>query len=259
MSLTDKVIKNTYYTFLSQILSLVFPLFLTPIIISRIGNTEYGIYAFIIGATGILGLFDLSVAGSFIKFISEHYNRKEYDELNHVINTSVIFYFIFSVVCFIIALLLKNVFLSAINIPAGFENKAMFTYIVSLTVFSAVNILGVFTSILASLQKMYLTSLYSIIFAVVYFIGVIIALFLGFGLYGILIVFLFQVLSNLTVTFLLSRKNLPEMKLGLGYFRFSTLRKMMNFGIQLRSLVLLFLLPINTTNSCSHISQLSEM
>lgn len=234
MSLTDKVIKNTYYNFLSQIINFIAPLFLTPFIIAHIGITEFGIYAFIIGVTGIFGLFDLSISTSFYKFISEYYNQKKYDDLNSVINTASIFYLFFSIICIIIALLLKNKFLEAINIPPEFENKAIFTYIIALTAFSVVNTFGIYNSVIVSLQKMYLTSVWGILLSALNFVTVIVLLILGFGLYGILSAHIFFIISSLIISMIYSYKLIPQLRIGLKYYSNKMLKRMFNIGSQMQ-------------------------
>ncbi|MEO8514189.1 MAG: glycosyltransferase [Ignavibacteria bacterium] len=234
MSLTDKVIKNTYYNFLSQIINFIAPLFLTPFIIAHIGITEFGIYAFIIGVTGIFGLFDLSISTSFYKFISEYYNQKKYDELNSVINTASIFYFFFSIICITVALLLRNKFLNAINIPPEFENKALFTYIIALTAFSVVNTFGIYNSVIISLQKMYLTSLWGILLSALNFVTVIVLLLLGFGLYGILSAHIFFITLSLVISMVYSYKLIPQLRIGLKYYSNKTLKSMFNIGAQMQ-------------------------
>ncbi len=234
MSLTDKVIKNTFYHFLSQILNFLFPLFLTPFIITQIGITDFGIYALIIGAAGIFSLFDLSISTSFLKFISEYYNKKDFEELNSVINTAIIFYFFFSLICIVAGLLLKDLFLNAINIPQGYENKALVTFIVSLAVFSIVSMFSIFSIVLIGMQKMYLTSLWNMLLSVLNFISIIFLLLSGFGLYGIVFTHIFFILCSLIINYFVARKNLPEMKFGLMYLRLSTFKKMMSFGVQMQ-------------------------
>lgn len=234
MSLTDKVIKNTYYYVLSQVLNFVFSFILTPLLIIYIGNTEYGIYALILGVSGIFGLFDLSISSSFIKYISGYYNTKNYEELNKVINSASIFYFGFSAVCIIIALLLKDYFLRAVNIPPELQQKAFMTYIISLLAFTSVNTLGIFNSVIAAIQKMYLTSIYGIALTILNFVSVLVLLKLGFGLYGVLIPYIFFIVLSLLVSLFLSKKHIPELKFGFKYFSIPTLKKMMNFGVQMQ-------------------------
>jgi O-antigen/teichoic acid export membrane protein len=234
MSLTDKVIKNTYYHFLSQIINFLAPLFLTPFIIAHIGNTEFGIYAFIIGVAGIFGLFDLSISTSFFKFITEYYNQKKYNELNSVINTASLFYLAFSLVCITIAILLQGYFLSAINIPPELESKAIFTYYIGLAAFSIVNTFGIYNSVIISLQKMYITSLYGIILSVLNFITVAALLLLGYGLYGILCAHIFFISCSLAISMYYSFRLIPELRLGIKYFKFKTLKDMFNIGAQMQ-------------------------
>lgn len=234
MSLTDKVIKNTYYHFLSQIINFIAPLFLTPFIISHIGNTEFGIYAFIIGVTGIFGLFDLSISTSFYKFISEYYNQKKFEELNSVINTASIFYLFFSIVCIVIAMFLRDKFLSAINIAPEFEDKATFTFIIALAAFSMVNTFGIFNSVIVSLQKMYLTSLWGILLSALNFVTVIVVLVSGLGLYGILTAHIFFITCSLFISMFYSFRLIPQMRISPRFFSIRTLKKMFNIGAQMQ-------------------------
>ncbi|MGV8016993.1 MAG: lipopolysaccharide biosynthesis protein [Ignavibacteria bacterium] len=99
MSLTDKVIKNTFYYFISQIVSLLIPMILTPYIISKIGLPAFGIYTIILGFISSFGLFDLSISTSFIKFLSEYYNKNDDENLNRVLNTGFFFYLVFFIRC----------------------------------------------------------------------------------------------------------------------------------------------------------------
>ena len=117
MSLTDKVIKNTYYYAFSQIATLIIPFILTPFIISKIGEAQFGIYAVVLGITMSFGLFDISISSSFIKFISEYYNKKDIENLNNTINTGFVFYLIFSVLFCLLGYVFKDWILSLINIP----------------------------------------------------------------------------------------------------------------------------------------------
>lgn len=234
MSLTDKVIKNTYYFILSQIIGFIFPLLLTPFIIGYIGDTSYGIYALVLGFAGIFGLFDLSVSSSFIKFISEHYNKKEFNELNSVINTGIIFYTLFSLVCCIIGIVFMDTFISLLNIKPEFMEIARLAYIVSLAAFFVTNSFGIFNSVLISLQKMYLTSILGTLLSVLNFIAVIILLLYGYGLKELLILHITVITISILISYFTAKIALPEMKLGIGGFKVSALKKMTNFGMQMQ-------------------------
>lgn len=234
MSLTDKVIKNTYYYFLSQIINYVIPLFLTPFIISYIGITEFGIYALVIGLTGTFGLFDMSISTSYIKFISEHYQKKDYSELNRVINSGTFFYILFGSACVLIGFIFTRKILSLVNIPAELFDKSVTAFRIGLFIFFIPTSLGIFNSVLISLQKMYLTSISGVILSVLNLIVIIIILVSGFGLLGILYTQLVFITLSIIISYLIAKKILPEIHLSLKYFSRKTLGKLSNFGFQMQ-------------------------
>ncbi len=234
MSLTDKVIKNTYYFILSQIIGFIFPLLLTPFIIGYLGETSFGIYALVLGFAGIFGLFDLSVSSSFIKFISEHYNKKEFKELNTVINTGIIFYTVFSVICCAIGLIFMDTFIGLLNIKPDFMEVARLAYIISLAAFFVTNSFGIFNSVLISLQKMYLTSILGTLLSLLNFIAVIACLWFGYGLKGLLILHIIVITISILISYFTAKRALPEMRLNPFSFKKTALKKMTSFGLQMQ-------------------------
>ncbi len=234
MSLTDKVIKNTYYLVVSQLVGFIFPLILTPFIIGRIGESAFGIYALVLGFAGIFGLFDMSISSSFIKFISEHYTKKEYKELNSVINTGIVFYTVFSLICCIIGIVFMGKFLSMLNINENFRHTANIAYVISLAAFFVTNSFGIFNSVLVSLQKMYLTSILGMLLSLINFILIIVLLTSGYGLNELLYLHITVICISILISFIAAKKALPQMKLNPFRFHFPSLKKMSNFGIQMQ-------------------------
>jgi O-antigen/teichoic acid export membrane protein/GT2 family glycosyltransferase len=234
MSLTNKIIRNTYYYAFSQIAAMVIPFILTPFIISKIGEVQFGIYAIVLGLTMSFGLFDLSLSSSFIKFISEYYNKKDTEKLNSTINTGLLFYFVFSAVICAAGYLFSGNILSILNIPPEFLSTGKNSLYLALLIFFVSGVFTIFSSALISIQKMYITSIITTVIAAVNFILVIILLNLGYGLEGILASQLFTSLLSSVVTLFYAMKNIPEMKLGINYFRKNSLREMGKFGVQMQ-------------------------
>lgn len=234
MSLTDKVIKNTFYHLLSQIIGFLFPFILTPIIISKIGEVEFGIYAIAMGFIGTFGLFDLSISTSFIKFISENYNKGEFEELNNTINTGFAFYLIFSLIICAVGYILAGYLITLINVPIKLVDTGIFAIKISLLIFFVANIGSIFFSILISLQKLYINSLVGMAINFLNFIGIYILLNLGFGLRGLLYSQLASVIISGFFTFYLAKRELPQMSFSLVSLNLSSLKKMSSFGIQMQ-------------------------
>lgn len=234
MSLTDKIIKNTFYHLLSQVIGIFFPIILTPFIISHIGQVEFGIYALVLGLIGTFGLFDLSLSTSFIKFISEHYNKKEFEELNRTINTGLFFYILFSLVFTVIVYFFAYQIVRLINIPENLVGTAVYALRIGLLIFLLATSTTIFVSVLISLQKMYINSMLGLIVNFLNFCVTIILLKLGYGLEGVLYSQLGTVFISAIMNIILAKRVLPEMRLNIFGFKLRSFRKMSNIGLQMQ-------------------------
>lgn len=234
MSLADKVIKNTFYYFISQVLMILMPLFLTPFIISKIGDVQFGIYALVLGFIGTFGLLDMSLSASFVKFISQYFHKNDFEKLNHTITTGMLFYFVFTLVLTALGFLLTDFLISIINVPTELKLTAEYVLRISLLIFFVTNSFGIFGSVLISLQKMYITSLINVFFSLLNFIAVILLLNSGFGLYGIVWAQFISITLNVFITFIFAMKSLPEMKIRFSNFKLNSLKEMGGFGLQMQ-------------------------
>lgn len=234
MSLTDKVIKNTFYYFLSQIVSLLIPLILTPYIISKIGLPAFGIYTIILGFISSFGLFDLSISSSFIKFLSEYFNKNEEENLNGVINTGFFFYAVFSAVVIAVGFLFGESILSIINIPADIKAASLTAFKISLITFFISNAGMIFSSLLISIQKMYLISLLNLFLGILNLALTVFFLSLGYGLTGLLVCQL--IIASITALYALiaSFRSVKTIRLSPKFINKKTLKKLGSFGAQMQ-------------------------
>ncbi len=234
MSLRDKVIKNTFYHFIAQAFGFLSPFILTPLIISHIGQTEFGIYAIVLGFIGTFGLLDFSFSASFIKFISEHYNRKQYDELNRTINTGLFFYIFFTAAICIVVVIFASQVLGLINIPPELFELAEFSLYISLIIFFIATSSTIFVSVLISVQKMYLNSIIGLAINITNFAVTYILLVSGFGLKGILYAQLGAVIVSVFFNIYLAFKEVPEIRIRFSFLNKATFRSMGSFGLQMQ-------------------------
>ncbi len=234
MSLRDKVIKNTFYHFIAQAFGFLSPFVLTPLIISYIGQTEFGIYAIVLGFIGTFGLLDFSFSASFIKFISEHYNRKQYEELNKTINTGLFFYIFFTIAICAVVLIFSKQVLSLINIPPELFELAEFSLYISLIIFFVATSSTIFVSVLISIQKMYLNSIIGLVINISNFAVTYVLLVSGFGLKGILYAQLGAVIVSVFFNIYLAYKEVPEIRIRFSLLNKATFRSMGSFGLQMQ-------------------------
>jgi O-antigen/teichoic acid export membrane protein/GT2 family glycosyltransferase len=234
LSLTDKVIKNTLYNFLSQFAAFIAPLLLTPFIIGKIGEENFGIYAIILGFTGTFGLLDFSLSTSFVKFISEHYNKKNFSKLNSVLNTGMLFYLIFSVLIVIAGYFFSESFLRIINIPDELFRTGVSAFRISLITFFISNTFLIFTSVLISIQRMYIVSITAFTATVFNIFFTVLFLLMNYGLIGLMwSQFITVCIISITPVYY-SFKHIPELHIGLGHPFKNAIKDMGKFGIQMQ-------------------------
>lgn len=234
MSLSDKVIKNTFYYIAFQLLGFAFPLILTPFIISKIGEIQYGIYILVFGFVGVFGLLDLSLSSSFIIFISRFYNKKDYVNLNKYFNTGFFFYLIFSFLIVAVGFLFSRPLLSLLNIPEDLYGKSVTVYYIGLLIFFISSSFTIFISVLIALQKMYVTSASGIFVNTLNAVLTIIILTLGYGLEGIMWVQLVTICIGTVINIYFSLSSIPELKVGFSFLSREPMKEMSKFGSQMQ-------------------------
>jgi O-antigen/teichoic acid export membrane protein len=213
---------------------LFIPLILTPFIISRIGDMQFGIYTLVLGIVGTFGLLDMSISTSFIKFISEYFHKNNTEKLNHTISTGLFFYIFFTLLLGLAVYLFTGTIVSMLNVPADLTELTANALKISILIFITTNSLGIFTTVLISIQKMYVTSMINLIFGIINFLAVILLLNSSYGLYGIIWSQFFTSLGGIVFTVIYSYKALPQLKISLNYFKLLSLKEMGSFGLQMQ-------------------------
>lgn len=234
MSLTDKLIKNTYFHLLSQAVNFLTPFILIPVIISSVGTEDYGIYVLVLGFIGTFGLLDLSFSSSFVKFIAEYHNKKQNDNLIEIINTGFTFYLIFSAVIVIIAIFISDYLFGLVNIPPVKIPLAKNVFYISLGIFFFASSFGIFNSLLIGLQKMYQGAVASIFVTLAYFAAVLVLMIMKAGLMSLVTAQLASGIVSVIITLILAKKNLPGLMVTPRKFTLTRLKEMSKFGLQMQ-------------------------
>ena len=94
-NISHKIIRNSVFNILGRAWGALVALFLIPYIIKYIGVERYGVWALVGVLTGYFGLLDFGIGYAFSKYIAEFYAKKDYDEINRIVNTGFVFYFLF--------------------------------------------------------------------------------------------------------------------------------------------------------------------
>jgi O-antigen/teichoic acid export membrane protein len=204
-SITDKVLKNTYWNISGKIIAFSLGLILTFYIVKKIGLENYGIYSLIIATGGYIGILDLGISTSFVKYISEFYTLKDKDRINTLMNTGFLFYLILGIFIVFLVFFLGDFIISFLNIPTNFKEEAFKVFILYSLILAFSGVFSPFTAVLMGIQRMDISNKILSLTAILNALGTVLFLELGMGLYGLvlnnLIILIISSLINIYISF----------------------------------------------------------
>ena len=157
-----QILKNVGSSWSALGTNVLVGIFLSPVILHRLGDAAYGIWILIFSVTGYYGLFDLGIRSSIIRYVSKYSATGENEKLASFVNTSLFAYTIIGAVSLTLTVALSSYVGKLFRIPPGMERQ---THILLLLVGSAVSLgfpLGVFGGMLEGLQRFYIQNWTSI-------------------------------------------------------------------------------------------------
>src|SRR6202171_6005334 len=151
-----QILKNVGSSWSALATNVLVGIFLSPLILRRLGDAAFGIWVLIFSVTGYYGLFDLGIRSSIVRYVSKYTATGENDKLASFVNTSLVAYTVIGVVSMALTTVLSSQIGTLFHIPPGLHNQ---THILLLLVGASVSLgfpLGVFGGMLEGLQRFYI-------------------------------------------------------------------------------------------------------
>lgn len=184
-SLTRKVVSNTVYNVLGNLVATAVSFCMTPFIIGHVGLEAYGIWAILTMLVGSATLLDPGLSLAFVKFVAASHTRRDFDALNRVVNTGFFFYALFGGGAILVGSLLASPAIRWFNVDLARHPEVLSAFLLVLCAFG-IQIAG---SILVALQMGLMRLEYalggSVFSSLLYASLVVLALHAGRGLEGL--------------------------------------------------------------------------
>lgn len=219
---------------------------MTPYIVGHLGVERYGTWAIIGVLTGYLGLLDLGIGTSFVKYIAEFSVKKDHNKINELINTGFVFYSGLGTIIVVLGFILVDPLLTLFHFPPTIYAEASFVFILALLLFNVSNALSCFTSILEGMQRMDISNKVNIVMAVPNVIGTVYFLEKGYGLRGLMLNNAINFILLSIIKVIISMRIFPEIKLDPRRFNKSMFSKLLKFGYKLQFSRLAYLVNFQT-------------
>ena len=233
-NLKNLVISNTYYNLIGYVFRMAIGLFLTPFIIQSLGSERFGIWAVTAVITGYLGLFDLGIGASLVKYLSVFYSRKEPEKISAVISTSFSVYFCLTCITLLVFFVFGKQILSLLKIPQHIRPEALTTMWISLFVFGCSTSLYAFSVIPCAMQRFDIVNIVSVCFAILSSLCTFFILKNGYGLIGMAIGSACVSLVNHVANVCIAYSLIPTLNFSPLKFHKATFFELFHFGISMQ-------------------------
>jgi len=234
LSDSKTVARSAVWNVAGYVVASAYVILVVPIVVGYVGIEQFGLWSLIVALTGYIGLTDLGVATSFVKFIAEYQSRGDRENVNSVVRHGILFYLAVSAIFLLAGALASPYIFPLIGIPASKQSLAWNLLLLYLIGFAINNLATVYTSVLAGLQRMDVLNGMQSLVLVIRFGAVVLALAMGAGLPGMAFAEIGVAVVSLIAGIMAARRCHPDLRLGPWEYDNRMMMRLVKFGSQLQ-------------------------
>lgn len=182
------------------LISLIVVIFLTPLLIHYVGETDFGLWNLVISVLGFFELLDLGFGNAVIKYVALYRGMNSPDRRNRALSTIAYVLLMMGAIGALLIALISTVFTDWLDIPPDLQNKTLaLLWIIGLRSIILGIPLGLYKGILFGEQKIFIMHAISAFYQILYGVGVVLFLKADYGIVTVgwltLIAFLLESLT----------------------------------------------------------------
>jgi O-antigen/teichoic acid export membrane protein len=149
----NRFFRNILSNWTGMAVSMAVAFFMSPFLVHTLGDRQYGLWVLIISTTGYMGLLDVGLRVSVVKYVSQLSTVKNFDGLNRVVSTALAFYGGVGVVIMLITIGLEMAFSRIFTLdPSEVRTARMVLFLAGANV-AATLVVSIPGGVLAGLQR----------------------------------------------------------------------------------------------------------
>jgi O-antigen/teichoic acid export membrane protein len=227
---SQKLIANTFFNFLGRFWSFAATILLTPFILGHLNDSEFGVWVILSVLLSSTGLLDFGLGSSFVKFISAYYTSADFEKINKVLFSGLVFYALHGAILLAAGLAIEPFFLSVFDLSAigGISD----TYLYVLIACAVGNFGMMFSSVFRGAQRMDKANAIDMTISVLNVLGTVVVLTAELGLPGLAMNAIANSLLYVAISWYSVRRTIPQISLGF-HFDGNLLKEMFKYGSQI--------------------------
>lgn len=192
-----EIIRNVTSNWAGLFLGVVIAFFLSPFLVHRLGDVNYGLWVLILSVTGYMGLLDIGLRVSIVKYVSRLHAVSDSEGLNKTVSTGVAMYGLIALIIIIVSIILQFIIDKIFPIPQEAIFSARIVTLLAGANLALTLVLSVFGGFLSGLQRYDIVNMIGIPVLILRSIAIVIFISQGFSIITLGIIHLLsQVLSG---------------------------------------------------------------
>ncbi len=224
------IARNVLFNWFGTIASMAVGFFLSPFILHRLGDIAYGVWVLAISVVGYLGLLDLGMQSSVLRFVSQGFTKGDHESASEAASAAFWARLQISALAIVLSAGLAAVFPQIFKVPILLARDAQ-EAILLIGLTTAINLsFGVVGGVLSALNRYDLQNCISLVQTTIRVLGVVAVLRSGHGIVAIAVCELVAVLAGRLIMVWVARRLYPELRIRLRKPRPETLRKIWSYS-----------------------------
>jgi O-antigen/teichoic acid export membrane protein len=184
-SLATSLVRNALFGSGARVITLAVGLVITPYLIHRLGMERFGIWALVSVLTGAMGLLDFSFKNAFVKHLAETVATGKRKAHAQILSTGLASYLVFAAVAVLLFLVIADLVLGLLNIPAPLQSEALTVFWIGLAGFLVGSVMAIFPAVCDARQRMDITNSLGVVALLFGTALIVLAVESGHGLVGV--------------------------------------------------------------------------
>jgi O-antigen/teichoic acid export membrane protein len=224
------IARNVLFNWLGTIANMAVGFFLSPFILHRLGNIAYGVWVLAISVVAYLGLLDLGMQSSVLRFVSKGHTKKDHEGASEAISAALWVRLQISALALVLSIGLAAVFPFVFKVPAELASDARKAILIIGVTTAITMSIGVVGGVLSALNRYDLQNYVSFSQTAVRVIAVVVVLRAGHGIVAIALCELIAAVVGNLLLLWVSRQLYPELKIQIKKPKKETLRQIWSYS-----------------------------
>lgn len=210
------IARNVFSNWFATAANMAVGFFLAPFIVHRLGNTAYGVWVLAISSVNYLGLLDLGMRSSVLRFVSKGHAVGDHGGASDALSAALWVRLQISGLVLLLSAGLALLFPELFSVPPQLAHEAQLAVMIIGMTTSLSMSLGVFGGVLSALNRYDLQSVVTLIQLVLRVSGVVWVLRHGHGIVAVAICEFVTTLVGSVLVLMVARRIYPQLRIHLG-------------------------------------------